>query len=234
MFSKVAPIVCTGGQLEAECAHCLHDTYRESPWLLDADYIDVVGGPRLHVMRTEGARRFLETSNEWAWYFDSDMAWEPNALWELYKVANPETHPIVGGLCFGTSRTAGALFPTIYDRDEHGHFAARFDLPRGEVTRCAGTGFAFVLVHRSVFERMAAPEAFGLLPDGNVNLLPWFADGQVGDILMEGDLSFCARAAALDIPVHVHTGVEVLHKKPFMHGRHLYDSISELQARGAV
>ena len=32
--------------------------------------------------------------------------------------------------------------------------------------------------------------------------------------LMSEDLSFCLRAGALGIPVHVHTGVKVTHLKP--------------------
>lgn len=236
MNGKVVAAYCTGGDVAVEFMQCMRATELDRPWLLEREHVVVIGGPRLHVFRTEAVRQFLQGDGEWLWFTDTDMAWAADALWELFKVANPETHPIVGGLCFGTSRTAGGLFPTIYYRDDHGRYCmSTVDIPEDEVMRVDATGFAFILAHRTVFERMAAPEAFGLQPDGTVDLLPWFVDGQCGDVLMEGDLSFCARAAALDIPIHVHSGVDVLHKKPAMHGRALYESVLEMQrTRGAV
>jgi hypothetical protein len=65
---------------------------------------------------------------------------------------------------------------------------------------------------------------------GKPALLPWFVDGQADDELMEGDLSFCARARALDIPVHVHTGVKVGHKKIQVLDEAFYDHVRETQA----
>jgi hypothetical protein len=69
--------------------------------------------------------------------------------------------------------------------------------------RCHATGGAFVLIHRSVFETLAGrlgPTWFDRVPG---------ADGN----MMGEDLSFFAKVATEDIPVHVHTGVKTSHLK---------------------
>jgi hypothetical protein len=50
---------------------------------------------------------------------------------------------------------------------------------------------------------------------------PWFRESPVGAplTLMGEDMTFCLRAAAAGIPVHVHTGVQVGHMKPQMLGK---------------
>jgi hypothetical protein len=71
------------------------------------------------------------------------------------------------------------------------------------VTRVGGTGGAFLLIHRSVLEKLRAEHGDH-----------WFDQlyDHAGDIIGE-DIAFCARAGALKIPVHVHTGVKTTHHK---------------------
>ena len=66
------------------------------------------------------------------------------------------------------------------------------------------TGAAMLLIHRSVFERMAA-ESTGA----------WFdrIRHPKAKKLWGEDTSFCARARMLDIPVYVHAGVRTSHSK---------------------
>jgi hypothetical protein len=97
--------------------------------------------------------------------------------------------------------------PTVFDwthyQDQQG-FAVRWDYPANTVTRVHGTGSACVLIHRSVFE--ATGDKFGPVW---YNRAPNPSTGQ----LISEDLSFCIRVNALEIPIHVHTGVRTTHQK---------------------
>ncbi|HWB37487.1 MAG TPA: hypothetical protein VHA75_15835 [Rugosimonospora sp.] len=179
------------------------------------------GTDGLVAARNTVAKSLLASGVEWLLWIDSDMGFEPDALYRLLAVADPTERPIVGGLCFanrefGHDGMGGfwtAPRPTIYDwrngPDGLNHFIARDTYPINSVLRCAGTGSALILVHRSVFERISAHAVeTGQPAEG------WYdrARGTDGSLLGE-DISFCARAAAAGIPIHVHTGVRTSHLK---------------------
>ena len=165
--------------------------------------------------RNQIARQFLAEPVEWLFMVDADMGFAPDALDRLHAVADPVERPVVGGLCFAQKETHDdgmggfrcSARPTIYDWIEHpdGHrrFTGRSHFAPNALTRCDGTGAAFLLIHRSVIERMA--EQFGET---------WFdrVRGSDGSLLGE-DISFFVRAAALEVPCHVHTGIRTSHFK---------------------
>jgi len=167
--------------------------------------------------RNKTIKLFLkEHQADWLFWVDTDMGFTPDTLDRLMAAADPVERPIVGALAFtqreeesdgmGGWRTRAA--PTVFDwlklDDGQMGFAVRWDYPVDMVARCAGTGSACILIHRSVFERME--ERFGPV---------WYdqvPNTTMGQIVSE-DLSFCMRAGVLDIPVHVHTGVKTTHQK---------------------
>jgi hypothetical protein len=144
------------------------------------------------------------------------MGFPADTAERLLEAADPAERPIVGALCFSQRETEPdhmggwrcQAVPTIFDwaHLDNGHegFSVRWDYPHDAVTRCAGTGSACILVHRSVFSRVAAaygPAWYEMAPNPTTGQL-------IGE-----DLSFCARAGALGIPVYVHTGVAASHMK---------------------
>lgn len=167
--------------------------------------------------RNKAVEQFLaEKDSEWLFWIDTDMGFAPDTVDRLMQVADPVERPIVGGLAFAQKQNASdgmggwttSLVPTIYDwvdlKGESG-FLSRRDYPVNKMVPCAGTGSACILIHRSVLEKMG--EQFGTWYDRIPNPT---ADGR----LMGEDLSFCMRAGALRLPVHVHTGVRTTHFKP--------------------
>lgn len=166
--------------------------------------------------RNKAVAEFLAQDNaDWLFWVDTDMAFAPDTVDRLLEVADPVERPVVGGLCFSQRETTSDgmggwrchAVPTVFDwttyQDQQG-YAVRWDYPKDTVTRCHGTGSACILIHRSVFERIA--EKFGPV---------WYErvpNPTTGQILSE-DLSLCVRAGALDIPIHVHTGVKTTHQK---------------------
>lgn len=173
------------------------------------------GTDGLPAARNTIAARVVTSDVDWLLWVDTDMGFAPDSLYQLLAVAKPETRPVVGGLCFAQKQFAHdglngyrtVPLPTIYDwlRDDQGtpQFASVPLYPVNTLVQSAATGSAFVLVHRSVFEKIAeehGPTWYDRMP------------GPDGRLLGE-DISFCARAATVGVPIHVHTGVRTSHFK---------------------
>lgn len=188
----------------------------------------VVGGPP-HEIRTDSGglvegrnlavSTFLdETDDEWLFFVDTDMGFQADALDRLLAAADPTERPVVGGLCFALREFKGdgkggrrvMPAPTLYRwarKPDTGHigFSTIWDVPVDQVTRVAGTGGAFLLIHRGALQRVR--ERFGDQWFDHVR----YADGRP----VSEDLSFCWRLHLVGAPVHVHTGVQVTHHKEF-------------------
>lgn len=165
--------------------------------------------------RNEGAAQFLRTGVDWLWWTDTDMGFAADTLERLLAAADPAHAPVVGALCFaqkmpGEDGLGGyhtEAVATIYDwlsADDARGFIGRSDWPADELVRCAGTGSACILIHRSVLATIAETQG------------PcWYEpvpNPEVGAVIGE-DLSFCLRCAIAGIPIHVHTGIRTSHMK---------------------
>jgi hypothetical protein len=156
---------------------------------------------------------------DWLWWVDTDMGFPADTIDRLLEAADPVDRPIVGALCFiqsefeddGMGGWHCRAVPTVYDwvsldSGEMG-WATRWDYPLNTLVRVGGTGSACILIHRSVFERIA--DAYGPIWYDRV---PNTTAG--GGIKLIGeDLSFCLRAGAQLLPMFVHTGVGTSHLK---------------------
>jgi hypothetical protein len=89
------------------------------------------------------------------------------------------------------------------DTDNGVGFIAAETFPPDDLVQVAATGAACILIHRSVGERMRAKY-------GDT----WWTPCQVKGEWFSEDMSFCVRLAAIDAPLHVHTGVQTSHHKP--------------------
>src|SRR6185295_18211153 len=109
----------------------------------------VVEGSILPSQRNELVQRM---QGDWILFIDADMSFRPDAIGRLVKVREEHDLDIVGGLCF---QRKAPHQPTLYMREspfEGGYsFLEKWDSDLVEVD---GTGFAFILIHRRVFERM--------------------------------------------------------------------------------
>lgn len=181
--------------------------------------------------RNTAAAAFLSSDADWLFWIDSDIGFEQDALEKLLSVADPETAPIVGGLCFiegdyshdfrGGLRSS--LAPTLYDwawvEPKSGMPGAykmitRHEWPDNQVTRVGATGTGLLLTHRSVYEKIAV-----WLQEQGAPPHIWFEriPGPDGERCGE-DISFCLRAHQIGVPVLVHTGVTTTHQKTTWYG----------------
>jgi len=190
--------------------------------------------------RNEVAEKFLDATDcEWLWMIDSDMGFGPTTVDELIAAADPDTRPVVGGLCFALRRDRPGVFhgekyvivPSAYRWIETGGevgFQSILDLPSDEtLMEVSATGAACMLVHRNALD--AVRKKYGD---------HWFdpVTHPTGPTTFSEDLSFCVRLAAVDIPVFVHTGVGTTHDKGGIFlDREAFDTQAGIsQARAAV
>ena len=184
---------------------------------------------RLADTRNDTTRRFLHTkTSPWLWWVDADMGFPPDVVDRLLASADPDTHAVMGALCFGQKPNPDAEkwaprydpFPTLYDwyEDEgKAGFVVRENYPRGQVVKVDGTGAACLLIHRNVLEAVAAEWGEA-----------WFTQAvhPVAGTISE-DLSFCVRAASVGYGVFVDTSVPTSHEKNVYLTERSYDSSRE-------
>lgn len=174
--------------------------------------------------RNMAVQHFLDnTPHEWLFWVDTDMGFLPQSLDMLFESAHPDDRPIVGGLCFAAKNTGpdgmGGFvikpLPTMFGmaKDPQGRrgFVNMSRYAPG-LNQVAGTGSAFILIHRSVLEVIR-------LQNGDNWYTPVaYEDGQP----ISEDLSFCYRANQAGFPVHVNTDVATTHHKDIWVSRHMY------------
>lgn len=148
---------------------------------------------------------------EWLFMCDADMSAPPGDFYRLLDLCDPTERPIVGGVCVGYEPLGSEdydTFLTVYRLGDEG--PQRWSqVPDDTLIRTHATGAAFLVVHRSVFEKLQ--ELHG-------DKVFWaFAEGEVpfGDrsFAVGEDTLFCIRAGAAGFPVHVHSGIVPNHHK---------------------
>ncbi len=175
--------------------------------------------------RNLAAQHFLDkTDADWLFFVDTDMGFAADNLERLWFAASATERPVVGGLCFalkhvGSDGQGGfrvtpvpTLFEFAHNEKQGSGFANRFKYPPDALVQVAGTGAAFLLIHRRVLEAIRSV-------DGD----RWFDFAQYGDgAQVSEDLSFCWRVGELGIPIFVHTGVKTTHHKEIWLGENVY------------
>jgi hypothetical protein len=166
--------------------------------------IRIQSGPHLEEGRNRLVESFMRTDADWLLMVDADMVFEHCAVEDLLSFASPQ-RPVVGGLCAGISDKVG-VYPTVFGRTPDGLPTVvpveGFTVIDG-VVEVAGTGAAFLAVHRSVFDSIDRG-------DGP----RWFRRREVfdGNLLGE-DLSFCWDVTDKGFPIVVVPSVNVGHVK---------------------
>lgn len=168
--------------------------------------------------RNMAVAHFLDnTLAEWLFMVDTDMGFQPEAMEQLLLAADPVERPVVGGLCFalkhitpdGTGGFRVMPVPTLFmwakNPKQGMGFANRFRYPPETLVPVAGTGAAFIIIHRSVLEEIRAK-----MGDVWYNFVQYSDGAQVSE-----DLSFCYRVGTINRSIFVHTGVKTTHHKTF-------------------
>jgi GT2 family glycosyltransferase len=206
---------CHPGHVSAEFCASLISAVIEGSTPLDA-VLTYASGPNISTARNLITDDFLRNQRApWLLMCDTDMVFAADAVDRLVAAADPVERPLLGALCF--SPAAGDVRPTMYELVDKGGgvpgFAHLASWPEDACVRVTATGTGFLLMHRAALERVR---------DCSKDIAaPWFRETPVGAplSLMGEDMTFCLRAGAAGLPVHVHTGVQVGHMKPQMLGK---------------
>lgn len=179
-------------------------------------------GPLLALGRNLLVRQFLGHDKEWLCCVDTDIVFATDAVSRLLEVADPVERPVVSALyhVFWEGEKIPAAYKAAVDKDggltlSHIRYAkVNKDIcvegSEGQnIVRVDAVGAGFMLVHRSVFERIEK------LADGQPC---WFRETVVDGKDHGEDVSFCFRCAAVDAKIFLLPNVQVGHIKSAMLG----------------
>jgi hypothetical protein len=178
-------------------------------------------------------KELLESDHEWLFMVDADMGFRSDALAEAHLVADAETRPIIGGLCFAQRELqhdglAGYRWhprPTIFDYVQHSDGLRRFTYRQhyevNALAPCAATGAAMLLIHRTVGEKVLnrfGPVWFDRIPDCDGGYMSedisFFARCMVSNQAELAEVQAGTWDGTPNIPLHVFTGLKTNHLKP--------------------
>ena len=158
--------------------------------------------------------------SDWLLWVDSDVVISVDTFKLLWDNKDVTERPVLSGVYFTTDQPEESLMtpmPTLFNFVEsNGNVGITrvHPLPKNKLMQVGAAGMGYVLMHRSVVDRIRA-----LLPD-----VPLFADIGHGKDFMGEDIYFFALCDKADVPVYAHTGATVPHMKRFSFDEHYYDA----------
>lgn len=161
--------------------------------------IGIPSGPKIDTGRNLVVEAFLTTKKDWLLMVDTDMTWSPKMVKRLYD--HRDEGAVLSGLC-GTAEAH--YVPAVRNPDGPGFFYIAE--PKDQVIEVAYTGAAFMLAHRSLYEKMRIEHN---------NEMPWFrfsTDRENAKDMGE-DCEFCFRATDMGFRVLVDGSVRPGHRK---------------------
>ena len=158
--------------------------------------------------------------SDWLFWVDSDVVVSPDTFNLLWESKDATERPIVSGVYFTTDQPEEPLMtplPTLFnfvEAEDTVGVARIHPMPVNELIKIGAAGMGFVLMHRSVVEKIreAAPGA------------PIFSDIGHGKNFLGEDIYFFALCDKADIPVYAHTGATAPHIKRFSFDEHYYNA----------
>jgi hypothetical protein len=166
---------------------------------LDLNTIFIEGESDIVRARNEGAARFLETDGTHCLWIDSDIGFEPKAVFRLLSSG----YDFVGAVYRKKDDNAGfAADPQDVGAADLDGFATITELPAG-----------FMLVKRSVFEKIKARAYKSRdLQDNLVKRRGFFDTMLVGEEYKSEDYSFCYRWLNAGGKIYVDTCIDLSHQ----------------------
>lgn len=165
---------------------------------------------------------YNETDYEWLLWVDSDVVIDVEGFMKLWNHKDKDKHPMVTGVYFTSNEPELPLMdprPTVFN------FAPKEDgtigitkvhpLPKDKFMQVGAAGMGYILMHRSVVEKLYAHH-------GDVRL---FAEQGKGDTFVGEDIYFFALCNQAGIPLWCDTSVLAPHMKRFSFDVHYYNAL---------
>ena len=162
---------------------------------------------------------YESNKSDWILWVDSDVVISPEKFKLLWDNKDIKERPIVTGVYFTTDHPEDTLMepmPTLFWFAQSGDnvgIKRVHPLPKDKLIKVGAAGMGFVLMHRSVVDRIRE-----VLPDA-----PLFSDIGHGKNFMGEDIYFFALCDKAEVPVYAHTDATVPHMKRFSFDVNYYD-----------
>lgn len=210
---------CDSGQVEGKFAQGLVDVLLKSGVKFETSLRsqgNQIGRQRETILKYW----FENNKSEWLLWVDSDVVLTVDTFKLLWDNKDAKERPIITGVYFTTDNPEEPLMvpmPTIFKFAEENNtigIKRIHPLPKDELIQVDAAGMGFVLMHRSVVERVLdkMPEA------------TFFTEVGVHKTFMGEDIFFFALLNQCEIPVWCHTGALAPHMKLFSFDQHYYNA----------
>jgi hypothetical protein len=161
---------------------------------------------------------------DWLLWVDSDVVISPEGFLKLWNQKDKDERPIMTGVYFTTDNPEEPLMvpmPTIFkfvDNEDGGFGLARIHpLPKDKLIQVGAAGMGYVLMHRSVVERIRKE-----MPDTQM-----FMEMGRGTKFIGEDIYFFALCEKAVIPLWCDTSVTAPHMKRFSFDEHYYNAMTK-------
>jgi hypothetical protein len=162
---------------------------------------------------------FDKTNYEWLLWVDSDVVISPEKFRLLWDNRDAEKRPLISGVYFTTDNPEEPLMvpmPTVFNFTNVGDgsfgLSRMHPLPENQLVKADAAGFGFILMHRSVVEKVRP-----VAPDGQM-----FMEMGRGTKFIGEDIFFFALCDKAEVPLYCHTGATAPHMKRFSFDEHYY------------
>ena len=164
---------------------------------------------------------YEKSKSDWLLWVDSDVVISPETFRLLWDNKDAKERPLVSGVYFTTDNPEEPLMipmPTVFSFTNKGDgtfgLARMHPLPKNQLIKVDAAGFGFILMHRSVVEKVKA-----VAPDGQM-----FMEMGRGTKFIGEDIFFFALCDKAEVPLHCHTGALAPHMKRFSFDEHYYNA----------
>lgn len=210
---------CDSGDVDGKFAHGMMDVALKSGVKFETSIRSQ--GNQIGRQRETVLKYWYENNiSDWLLWVDSDVVISPEAFKLLWDNKDAKERPVVTGVYFTTDNPEEPLMvpmPTIFNfvpKDDILGLVRVHPLPKDELIKVDAAGMGFVLMHRSVVDKVL---------DKNPNAT-FFTEVGVHKTFMGEDIFFFAVLSQAEVPLYCHTGAVVPHMKRFSFDVHYYNA----------
>jgi len=164
---------------------------------------------------------YEKSKSDWLLWVDSDVVISPETFKLLWDNKDAKERPLLSGVYFTTDNPEEPLMvpmPTVFSFTNKGDgtfgLARIHPLPKNKLIKVDATGFGFILMHRSIVEKVKA-----VSPDGQM-----FMEMGRGSKFIGEDIFFFMLCDRAEVPLYCHTGALAPHMKRFSFDEHYYNA----------
>jgi hypothetical protein len=162
-----------------------------------------------------------KTDFDWILWVDSDIVLTNESLAKVWAARHPQERPVSGTYFISKQMESSIMqpYPAIFMAHEDDKYLMSYvhPMPPDSLLKVDYAGFGFLLMHRSVADKMR--EFHG---NGSFFIESMDEANKDKDTFIGEDIQFFMKMKEAGIPLHVHTGATVKHMKRFAFDEEFY------------